>query len=256
MFRTMTANADPFQSACFPLAPYANRIRDAKFSFQGKHYCLKRNWDGDAHAIHGEGWRSEWFLREASASACQMSFVGGDNWPWPYSATQSVRISTDGVLFELGVSNDSDEPFPIGGGFHPYFPKYADTQLQFKTNGVLASTDLTRNHFETLPTDLLFEKPRSLETLDIDCCFAGWRSPALINQPGLGLEISVSTSAPSEWCTVYIPANEDFFCFEPISHATGAFNQACDAKNGLYQLRPGETFQFDMKISARMRDVR
>lgn len=255
VFRTTQPSADPMQSSCFPLAPYANRIRDARFCYRGDHYKLTQNWEGDVHAIHGEGWLSEWSVRMKSSAACQMSYVGGENWPWAYTANQSVRIGDGGVCFELELSSDSQECFPIGAGFHPYFPRFVDTELQFHADGVLESRDLRTEVFQTLNADLSFERSRDLRALNVDCCFSGWRNTARILQPQMGLEIKISSSGPSEWCNVYIPAGEDFFCFEPVSHATGAFNRASVDANGLCLLRPGGSFRFDMMISAEARQT-
>lgn len=251
VFRTAKHSADPLQSSCFSLAPYSNRIKDAQFQFAGEQHRLEINWDGDEHSIHGEGWQTAWSVLEKSTRSCIMSFVGGSNWPWPYYVEQSIRIDHDGVEFRLSLYNDGRESFPVGAGFHPYFPKFDDTKLQFNTLALLESGVWNCKSLVQPPHDLDFQNGHRVSSVDIDACYAGWDRNASVKQPSLGLEIEIATTSSTEWCTLYIPRNEDFFCFEPVSHATGAFNRSSIPADGLHLLRPGEQFTFDMKVSAR-----
>jgi aldose 1-epimerase len=46
---------DVRRTACYPLIPYSNRIRDARLRFAGHDYVLARNFGASPHAIHGVG---------------------------------------------------------------------------------------------------------------------------------------------------------------------------------------------------------
>ena len=50
--------ADVLESACFPLVPYANRIRGGSFQCDGREVRLSTNLPGDASPLHGQGWRA------------------------------------------------------------------------------------------------------------------------------------------------------------------------------------------------------
>ena len=52
------------QSACFPLVPFGNRVRDNRFVFEGVAYALAPNTDWDQHYLHGDGWTTEWSVAE------------------------------------------------------------------------------------------------------------------------------------------------------------------------------------------------
>jgi aldose 1-epimerase len=41
-------------SACYPLAPFGNRIRNNRFTFEGRDYQLRPNTASDAHYVHDE----------------------------------------------------------------------------------------------------------------------------------------------------------------------------------------------------------
>src|SRR5580658_2813727 len=90
-------DTDPMSTSCFALVPYANRISNGKFAFEGRDVALRRNWDRDPHPLHGQGWRSAWTVDRTSPSTAVMSFAGGaDDWPWRYRAVQELAVLADG----------------------------------------------------------------------------------------------------------------------------------------------------------------
>src|SRR5207249_2390718 len=54
------------ETACFPLVPYSNRVREGVFSFRGKMHRLKPNMGDHPHPLHGHGWLSPWKVVAAS----------------------------------------------------------------------------------------------------------------------------------------------------------------------------------------------
>ena len=65
--------------------------------------------------------------------------------------------------------------------------------------------------------------------------YAGWDGTATIEWPTLGVKVRVETVPSLKHAVVWVPKGEDFFCFEPTSHAT-------DALNGRDGHPPGEDF--------------
>jgi aldose 1-epimerase len=51
------AARDPLRMGSFPLLPYCNRIRDARFEFDGRTVDLAGDGNLFAHALHGHAWR-------------------------------------------------------------------------------------------------------------------------------------------------------------------------------------------------------
>ncbi|MEO1305241.1 MAG: aldose 1-epimerase [Pseudomonadota bacterium] len=240
----------PKSSACFPLVPFSNRIHQARFSYARAVYQLGQNDAGDPHALHGDGWQSRWRVGTQTDQSCEMWYDGGANWPWHYLASQKIDIRADGVWFRLAIENTSASPFPAGLGFHPYFPRVCDTQVQFDAKGTLRPGLFQTRQLDALAPDQQFHVARTLRDTDLDHCYFGWARRAIITQPRTGLAIELSTPSPTEWCTVYAPPRADFFCIEPVSHATGAFNRLDQADEGVKILAPGDTFEFEMRLSA------
>ena len=243
-------NRDPLAGASFPLIPYSNRIAHGQFEFRDTPHVLRLNADPEPHALHGEGWQTAWSVADQHAHRCELTYQGGDNWSWPYHATQTIEIDGTGVLFTAEIENTGESAFPVGAGFHPYFQRFSDTTLQFQADGVLAGDRLDRADPLALPENWRFETPRTLDGVDVDHCFFGWPRHARVVQPRHALSIHISTTSPTEWTTVFVPPGGDFFCFEPVSHATGAFNRLGGEDEGVAVLAPGQFFRFEMHLSA------
>jgi aldose 1-epimerase len=136
LLRPATGAADPLQTSCFPLAPYANRIAHGAFTFQGKRIQLALNFGDHPHALHGHAWQRPWRLEETSASRMRLSFdyTPGD-WPWVYRAEQVFELDESGALLSLSLQNRADTPMPASIGFHPYFPRPRGAVLKAGVRG-------------------------------------------------------------------------------------------------------------------------
>lgn len=241
---------NPLQSACFPLVPFSNRIRNGAFIFNGKKYQLRPNWDGDQPVIHGETWQKKWQVTEKTDHQLIMQFEGQDWWPWHYRAIQSFSLSKQGVDIKLEIENLSDNEMPAGLGFHPYFPKYPDTILQFHADAIWPPMDDSPLKVSGEP-HLSFNHSRNINDYDLDHCFENLSSDIIIQQPSLGLNIIMqcisdsSASAKSHHAIVFNPT-EDYFCVEPVSHISGAIGSNEIEK-------PINTLQNNKKLSLHVR---
>ncbi len=57
----LTDGAGPIWWGCYPMAPFAGRIRDGWLTFEGREYQLERNLP--PHAIHGTVLDRSWRVR-------------------------------------------------------------------------------------------------------------------------------------------------------------------------------------------------
>ncbi len=93
------AERDPLRMASFPLLPYCNRIRDARFEFDGRTVDLAGDGNRFAHALHGHAWRRPWRVGARTASSVELHFehepdphAPGD-WPFRYRAMQRIELA-------------------------------------------------------------------------------------------------------------------------------------------------------------------
>ncbi len=247
IFRPATTSAatDPFSLGCFPLIPYANRIANGRFTFDGREVSLRRNWDRDPHPLHGQGWLKPWSIKQDSATQATMELIaGGDEWPWPYRALQEFALLADALEIRLSVQNLSGSTMPGMLGLHPYFPQPATALVQARARTVWLTDAQSLPVQEVLaPQDWSFDRPRAASRIGLDHCFDHWDGIAVVRWPDRILKIS-APGCPA--LHVYTPQGVDFFCLEPQTAEVGALNRGSAA---VASLAPGERLEMSVSFS-------
>jgi galactose mutarotase-like enzyme len=204
--RASDPDIDPaIADGCFPMVPWAGRIRDGRMALAGESYQLPQT-DGD-HALHGLGHVSSW---EQVAEGTYELAIGA---PWPTTgvATLTYELLDAGIRIELAWDDDTEAPCSLG--LHPWFRRRLDTGEELVAS--LAPSVMVERGEDGLPTGKLVE-PR---TGPWDDCF-GLTSAPVLTWPG-ALELSLSSSAA--WWVVYDePA--DTMCVEPQTAPPDAFD--------------------------------
>ena len=240
-------------SGCFALVPFSNRIAASRFTFAGREVVLSPN-HPDAPGepvLHGFGWLDFWSLAEAGRSHAVLvhDYAGGE-WPWAYRATATFELGEAGLLAGLALENLGADPMPAGLGFHPYFPLSPGTLYRGMHRGEwqVGADCLPRQLAErTEPADWWDGQP--VATRAVDTVYTGREAELKIAWPTRGLRAVIEPSADLSFTTVYVPPGENFFCVEPVSHATDAFNHPAPA-NGMRVLEPGEAWTVSMRVRA------
>ena len=58
----------------------------------------------------------------------------------------------------------------------------------------------------------------------LDNLFTDWNHEVLISWPEWKTGLKIIAEAPLSFLVIFTPQDEDFFCVEPVSHVTDAFN--------------------------------
>ena len=245
-------HSDPLGTACFPLVPYSNRIRDGRFVFEGREIRLPRNFGGHPHSIHGHGWQAPWRVAEAAVDAAVMEYHHrADAWPFDYTARQDVRLDGDGLTVTLELVNRSEGAMPAGLGLHPYFPRTPETRVAARVS------ELWQVDAEVMPRARVRPEGASdpnrgvlADRVALDNIYTGWDGRATIEWPERRARLDMTACEPASreplgFLVLFTPAGEDFLCVEPVSHCTDAFNLAAAgaADTGIRVLAPGETLE-------------
>lgn len=250
--------------ASFPLVPFSNRIEDAQLRFEGATYALHRNYPDHPHAIHGVGFQRPWQVVAQHEDRVTLEFEyrpaedDRHGWPFAFRARQSLAVCELGggqaaLTMTLALENAEARAFPFGLGWHPFFPRRADTVLSFAADGVWETgpTLLPVRHV-AVPTSLGFDRPRAIGGTTADHVFTGVRGPARLDYPDRGLRVSVEGDRATPFLVVFIPPGRDFCALEPVTHMTDAFNRHArgEAGTGTRTLAPGAGFSCTMRILA------
>jgi aldose 1-epimerase len=226
--------------ACFPLLPYANRIANAQFTWNGQHHQLPVN--SVPHAIHGIGRERPWHIDQSAPNAVALSLhhAGDAAWPFAFDATIGYRLDDEGLTADLSITNKAPSPTPAGLGLHPYFPKHHGAALQFAAAGALRNgpDSLPRDH-GPVPLDWQHETPRPVEESNLDNCFTGWAGAFAIHAGPGSLRIEASQVFGN--LQVYTPPQNPFYAVEPVTHIPNAINHPdLPAGQGMLVLAPNE----------------
>lgn len=249
VLRPMPSDATgPLQAACFPLAPWCNRIRDGRFRFGERNVALTPNFPPEPHSLHGLSWQRAWAVEGLVENKCVLvdDYDGTGPWPWAYRAQQRVRLGPRGCAITLVLTNRSDQPMPAGIGLHPYFRRAPESAVEFAADYVLLSGADPLPTGISAPADHLgdWAAGSRLPPETVDHCFVGWHGRAVLHDD-LGT-ISVSADGAPH-LHVYAPADGSALCLEPVTHTPDALNRAPDE---IIVLPPGCAASLTMRISA------
>ncbi len=243
-------------SACFLLVPYSNRIREGRFTFEGRSHQLLHP---EKHAIHGDVRDRPWRLVERDAVSVRLVFDSRDhervNFPFPFTAEVSWRLAGAALASALRVTNAGTERMPAGLGFHPYFERALGrarelVELQLAVGGVYpGETPLPTGPPVPLAPAQDFSRARPLDVA-LDHCFAGWDGLARMRWPVTGVRAELRASAALRHVVVYAPAGRSFFALEPVSNANDGFNllAAGQRDTGVVALAKGESLEGDFVL--------
>lgn len=240
----------PLGLANFPLVPFAGRVDQGRFSFNGRDIVLPPDLPGEAHAIHGQGWMRPWAVAEVGADHTTLRLVhSAGAWPWAYEALQVFHLTDRGLIHTLGVTNLDNRPMPVGLGLHPYFPRSSDTRLQAAVTGYVPNDAQMRPLPETQPpADRDWSSGPPIPHF-VDNQFTGWDGRARLSWPSRGLALDIMVEPAVKYLVVYAPTGQNFLCVEPVSHRLGGLNQGDGgAGSGMNLLPPGETLRLCVRF--------
>ena len=223
------------ETSMFPLVPYSNRIRGGFFIYWGIKRNVPKNHPVVADPLHGEGWQKKWDVVRSSDDSVVLMFEhnGKSGFPFAYEAEQIFTIKDNQLIVSLSLTNKGGIPMPCGLGWHPFFPKDDDTVITFKTKNVWAHESAPpRERPMKTPPEWQFDKGLKISDLELDTCFGGFDGKAELVWPSRNRKINMTAYSDFGHAVVWSPAGENFFCVEPVTNATDAFNLASRGVTG------------------------
>jgi len=240
-------------SSYFPLVPYSNRIKYGLLNWQEKSCQLPLNHLPEKHSIHGHGWQLPWKVIHQTDTHLTLEYhYQTAEWPFSYSAQQVFTLRGSALRTELSLVNNATSQMPAGLGFHPYFSLTKETSLKCNVEKMWAVDD------ESMPTSLV-NPPKNLTRSDgllitnsnLDNVFTGFSGAATIVWPEWKARADITTSSNCKFIVVYSPKDQNYFCFEPVTHTTDAINRSNSGINntGIMTLNPQEKITISMSIT-------
>lgn len=213
----------------FPMAPFAGRVREGRFEFDGNTYQLEVSLP--PHAIHGAAYTQPWSVNDFGDTFVAMTCGLEDHWPFGGAVSQRIELFADRIELSLALTAD-DLAMPAQVGWHPWFVKPDVARIAF------ASMYLRGD--DGIPTGELVTPPAG----PWDDCFVGPLGPLELEYDDLIVRVD---SDCGFWVVYDQPATAT--CVEPQSGPPNGFNML-DA-GAFTRLDPGDVLQRTMTISWR-----
>lgn len=201
---------DPTSWGCFPLVPWAGRIRRGRFRFEGRDVQLPV--DLSPHAIHGTTKARAWERTGVGVLRCEL----GPDWPWAGAVEQRIELTERSLTVVLEVEAH-EGPMPVTVGWHPW--------LQRTVGGVAVELDLPaermwRRDGDGIPDGTLVEPTSG----PWDDCFTALVGPVQLRWPGV---LALRIDSDCEHVVVF-DEPDDAVCVEPQSAPPDAHNSEED----------------------------
>lgn len=237
-------SASPCSS--FTLAPFSNRIREAKFVFEGREYQLQGT-ASDGSTQHGDVRNRPWqVIRGNHALECYFDSrnVPNFNFPFPIRMKAIYTMIENTLTTHLELENFSNSRIPAGFGLHPYFVRKIgteDVKLEFQAQGIYQtdSSFIPTQGMKAIPAEFDFSSARHVGDLPLNHVFGGWGGSAKLEYQNAILTLEAS-EVFSHLCVFASP--DGTLAVEPISHCTDGFNLMAQGiqNTGVRILEPGE----------------
>ncbi|PAS99564.1 MAG: hypothetical protein BSR46_07305 [Candidatus Dactylopiibacterium carminicum] len=240
--------------ANFPLLPWSNRLTGGGFHLDGRFHAVPSNRDDSPYPMHGTGWMHEWEVLSHEATEIVLGVEAEHplGYPWHYRARQTYRLEDDGMCMRLEITHLGEDRLPYGLGFHPYIMRPAreeDLRVRYGASGYWECIErgIPSTHHAELPADWDFRQLRTLGQGLIDHQFTGCDAPMRMERRDLGIAIDWLTAEPEglDLVIVYRPEHGDWWCYEPVTHLTDAFNR--EGMPGLRLLEKGQSMALEVQ---------
>lgn len=239
--------------------PYANRLVDGKFKFEGKEYEMMM--DGRLRIMHGlvgsEPFEVGDLCADDDKAAATISVeikpgtVMYTVYPFHLKLYMTYSISACGLALDWKVVNlEKDKRSPFGFGVHTYFNKVdsvEDTFVKVPTYQLMETDNCypTRKIIDTEGTTYDLQNFRKLSELNLDNLYAGLSSDvtAEIEYRASGRKLLLNASDDMKYMILFTPPRLPGFCLENQTNCTNGHNFDYEGKKrmaNLIVLEPGE----------------
>ncbi len=195
----------PLEWGMYPMVPYAGRVRNAQFTFNGITHDLVA--DAEPHAIHGTTYARAWRISDRTKSSLTMTIGLGANWPMLGKVTHEIRLTSTSLQCMLRI--DADEAMPAQVGWHPWFQTPQKVTTDFEAM-------LQRD-----PFGIATAKEVPVPRASVDDCFVRPGNYPQITKNDITIEI---ISDCSHWVRYDAPNGD--ICIEPQSGAPNQINDS------------------------------
>ncbi|WP_396667494.1 aldose 1-epimerase family protein [Microbacterium sp. R86528] len=256
---SVPAHTLPSHGCGIVLAPWPNRVKDARWLLNGSVQQLDVTDASRASAIHGLLRNTAYSVRERDDRSLTLAATVFPQHGWPFTLDTWVTyaLENDGISVTHGATNHSAASAPWAVGAHPYF-RVGENPTDELTVRIAGDTRLELDdrlnpiaEHSVAGTEFDLRSPRSLAGADFNVGFGQLhnreeRQEVAWIEAADGSATSVWADPAFGWLQLFTP--DDFpgkegphraIALEPMTAPPDALNSGTD----LHWLEPGESFE-------------
>ena len=240
------------------LFPYPNRLKDGRYTFNGKTYQFDINNADTGNSIHGFSSNVKMDVvksdfNENSGSIVCESHHDGSHLAYPFKFTFQVQFTLSDSALNVNMAFTNNESFdiPVGLGWHPYFKiseRIEDTSLKMPETYFINIDDRMLPTGEKTPFHE-FDDLKRIDSYSLDNGFfiLNQSKPAeVILESEMGRLTYWQETGEAKWnfLQVFTPPQRNSIALEPMTCNIDAFNNG----DGLVLLKPQSTLSGDFGV--------
>jgi aldose 1-epimerase len=204
----VTSSAEgPIRWGCYPMAPWAGRVRNGRFPFGGREHELPLTMP--PNAIHGTVYDLPWRVLDERALTVELLP------PWPFAGRVVQRFDLQPDHLQVDLELIADQPMPAVVGWHPWFLRRLEDGAEPAVIDLPWARTLRRDE-NGIPTGDLVPPLAG----PWDDAFTVLDGPVAVDWPG---QLRLEVRSTCHWYVIYtVP--EHALCVEPQSGPPNAFN--------------------------------
>jgi aldose 1-epimerase len=229
------------------LAPWPNRIRDGRYSFDGRDLQLPLSEPKLGNASHGLVRWVSWTVEEHSESSVSLAYrlMSQPGYPWTVDLHVMYDLSAAGLTVTVTATNLSGVPAPYALGAHPYLttgPGPVDgweLTLPVDTRLDVDEQLIPVGRVDVTGTELDFRTARVIGSTSLDTAFTGvhrdtdGRATVSLRDPSTDLGVVLWMDQQHGWLQVFtgdaLPAHaRESLAVEPMTAPPNAFGSGED----------------------------
>lgn len=247
------------------LAPWPNRTRDGRYTFDGDTYQLALSEPENHNALHGLVQWVPWQATSVAGSEVTLECVlaAQSGYPWTLRLTTTWSLGPDGLRATHTATNLSDRVAPFGFGTHPYFrlPGVPVEAVKIEVPGrsrlLLDSRLLPIGAARVAGGEYDFTSPRQIGDQVLDVAFGdvpAGRTAVTLSTVDDSRALSIWADEAFHWWQVYTadtqpaPRTRRAVAVEPMTCPPNALASGRD----LIVIKPGESWQGVWGVTPRL----
>lgn len=235
------------------LFPFANRINDGQFNFNGSNYNLQCNEKQLNNAIHGLVYNKAFLVDElkkfenhAEIKLYYEELNPPTGYPFKFRVELTYKLTNEFLSLKINVINLDDKKLPFTVGWHPYF-KSVDldkSKIQFDC---IKKIKCNKNNIALGFEPLNSKMPLSLRKRRFDDAFVLENPDVKFFTPEYDLVLK--SSEKESFLQLYTPMNTNAIAIEPMTGVSDSFNN----KIGLKKLSSGQSYSIEWQVSIKIK---